>query len=615
MCGIFGFYLNRPLNKADIDMGKRGVQALKHRGPDSQGWWADAAAGLFMGHARLGIIDPHPRSDQPMSLRGISLTYNGEIYNFKEIREALGGKDFHTEGDAEVLMRAWDRWGKDSLDMFDGMYAFALYNGIELHLATDPFGEKTVYWCKTKDGFYFSSEPNPLIEALNMEREISSENMRDFVLFGFLPSPNTGYKGLYKTAPATHMTVTSGGRVINTYRHWIPPVSFHGKGAVKPLSEKELDSIQGALYESIRVRVRSDVPWGVFLSSGIDSTLALAMTVKDLNQSPLALTVSFPNADVADEFDAARRITQHLGVEHHCVSARHNDMYNSIKPTLDFYGDLNYNSVVIAANQMSVEARRYMKMALSGMGGDEIFYGYRRYGLLYNIARKADIMPAFLRNAAGSIGRGIFGHDSYMRKALCIVSSSGPKRAVYSRVVNAASWLDTVDGFRERLGSLVSQAGSLYDVDHLSAFELAQKLDILFVMPSAHIPAIERGSMRASLEVRTPYLNRSLLEAISKLDQRSLIAFGQKDALKRILARYLPKKLFDFSKKGFFTPRGVLLKDASMPLELNGLSQEEIRFIWDRKDRPDWREFAIRITAMDLFLSKEKRAEKSLLTV
>ena len=189
MCGIFGFLLNRPLKEEDMALGQEGTNALRHRGPDHTDHWADAEGGLFLGHTRLSIIDLSDDSNQPMVRDGSVLVYNGEIYNYQELARDLGerGIPMTTSGDVEVLLQSWLRWGADCLNRFDGMFAFALYHGRRLHLATDPFGEKPLYWVKNSDGFYFSSEPGPLVELLDVKPEFTQKDITAF-LYNVVPN-------------------------------------------------------------------------------------------------------------------------------------------------------------------------------------------------------------------------------------------------------------------------------------------------------------------------------------------------------------------------------------------------------------------------------------------
>ena len=198
MCGIFGFYLNRPLNSADIENGKFAISKLKHRGPDNLDYWCDNSKGLFLGHTRLSIQDISSANHQPYLDSDFSLVFNGEIYNFLEIRKSLenSGCNFFTQGDTEVFAKAWQKYGEKSLDIFDGMFAFCLFNNNTLSLGVDIFGEKPLYWYRSSEGFYFSSEPKPLVDMLELKVNFNHENINQFVMLGYVASPNTIYEGL-----------------------------------------------------------------------------------------------------------------------------------------------------------------------------------------------------------------------------------------------------------------------------------------------------------------------------------------------------------------------------------------------------------------------------------
>src|SRR3972149_1961725 len=206
MCGIFGFSLNRPVRESDLALGRRGAEMLRHRGPDGSGEWADAARGLYLGHRRLAVIDTSAANAQPMTSGALTVSFNGEIYNFKELRDELAGRGraFATAGDTEVLLKAWQEWGAGAIDRFDGMFAIALADGARLHLVTDPFGEKPLFCATLPEGVYFASEPHALPRPLGLDFAPGQDEIAAFMCLGFIPAPGTGIKGLIALPPATH---------------------------------------------------------------------------------------------------------------------------------------------------------------------------------------------------------------------------------------------------------------------------------------------------------------------------------------------------------------------------------------------------------------------------
>lgn len=594
MCGIFGFHLNRPLDEADLRLGKQGMDALRHRGPDHGSFWADREKGVFLGHRRLSIIDVSEKSNQPMARGGDVLVYNGEIYNYREIAKDLaqGGVLFDSKGDTEVLIQAWRKWGSACVDRFDGMYAFALYGEGTLRLATDPFGEKPLYWVETEDGLYFSSEPNPLVKLLDLSPEFTPADVTAFLCLGFLPGERTGYRGLRRMDPGTWLTYAEGQTQIR--RHYQPPQPEPASGRVRDLSERDLDAIAGALVDSLRVRLRADVPLGIFLSAGVDSLLVAALAARELGCKALALTVKFPDRETHDESREAAEAAGYLGLPHEIIDSGEDPARMDPSLIFDLFGEANDNITVAAAYQMSLVAASRLKVALSGMGGDEMFYGYNKYLFMYKW-RHLLKLGATSRNRISTLFKAI----SPRRFNTPRILSSTSDATRFLAVKNFAAW----EWMRE-LPGLEGVAGGLFPPGKDICLS-GRQFDLTQTMPCSFIPAMERGSMRASLEVRTPFLSRDLLQVLSGFDQRSFLAFGQKAALRRILGRYLPVRLFDFPKRGFNYPKGLLLGARSPRVpRIPYIDEPKVAELWNQRHKKDWQSFAVRLTILEHFLEK-----------
>lgn len=602
MCGVFGFVLNRALREEDLELGRAGTAALRHRGPDASGHWADRRAGIFLGHTRLSIIDLSPASNQPMRRHGAILVYNGEIYNFREIREELKvqGVVFSTSGDTEVVLQAWLKWGSEALNRFDGMFAFALYNNGQIHLVTDPFGEKPLYRAETSGGIYFASETGVLARLLGCPASLDDEDIGAFLGLGFLPAPHTGYRGLYRLAPATHLAIESG-RVRFERRYWTPPRPACPSGRVRPVTERDLDRLHGIILDSLRTRTYSDAPIGIFLSSGTDSSLVAAMAVKELGLQLQALTVAFP--DGRDESTQAAAIARYLGVPHTVIDSREDPVSVSPEFVRELLGDLNDNLTVAAARHIALVARPFMKVALTGMGGDEFFYGYGRYQLLYRY-RNLFALPAGARLALSSLAGTLFSAWRPLRTARDLLSATDVCRIMGVKNGASCPWLWT-------LPATEAVARRLFSSDGLPLFVAARQFDLTHTMPTSYIPAVERGSMRASLEVRTPFLNRQLLDTIATMDQRAFVAFGQKDVLKRILARYLPASFYQSPKQGFVFPHARFLNSlpARSPV-IRGLPPVLVHDAWRRRSERGWERLAVRLAILELWTESKSVGEE-----
>lgn len=596
MCGIFGLYLKRRLNDEDIDLGKMGMVSLTHRGPDSYNYWVDRNKGIFLGHTRLAIIDTTEKSSQPMVRSRTVLVYNGEIYNYKEIAKNLNsyGVSLSTTGDTEVLLQSWLLWRKSSLKYFDGMYAFALYDGTKLYLVTDLFGEKPLYVAQTEDGIYFSSEPGPLRKLLTLQPYYTKEDIISFLNLGFLLPPSTGFANLERLGPATCVEFENGNECKREI-YWEFPVPVVKDGKTKALGEKELDRINELLIESIKVRVRADVPLGIFLSSGIDSSLTASIISKELKLDIEAYTVSFPGSEVIDESQDAKKIAEYLHLPHRVIESKKDLATLNVGELYNLYGEPNDNLTVLAVYQMADIASRYIRVALSGMGGDEIFYGYNRYQFLFKYGKLLQLPPLLKRILFFLSGvhfpRGLMAiHNLLSADENCVVLAA--KNNEFCR------WLWHLEGIQ-------NWASQLFETD-ISPEIAARQFDIKYVMPGSFIPPIERGSMRASLEVRTPFLNRKLLEYISTLDQHSFLIEGQKCVLRKILQRYLPKHLIDFPKRGFIFPRSVFLRLISEDFpDLPGIDKRKLEQVWLNRFQNDKRRLALRIAILNHFLNCE----------
>lgn len=592
MCGIYGFWKNSPLTEHDIQHGRVAIQDLKHRGPDNQSDWYDTPTGIFLAHARLSILDLSDHSNQPMQRDGTVLTYNGEIYNYKEIANTLRthGIEIATQGDTEVLLQAWRYWGDKCLDHFDGMFAFALYHQNTLHLCTDPFGEKPIYWIQTETGFYFASEPAPLVKQLDLKPEFSAEDIASFLCLGFLTAPNTGYHGLNRLPPGTHLTyIPETG--IHTHQYWAPTPPHVASQNPTALSEQDLDTITDALIQSLSVRLRSDVPLGVFLSSGVDSALVAALSAKELNQNTQTFTVKFSSKEVVDESEAASEIAKHLNLPHKVIDSKTDPQNASPEHFFNLYGEANDNLTVLSAHQMSVAATEHLKVALSGLGGDEMFYGYNKYQMLYKWRRWLSLNRILRTTIASS------------------VSSFFPRK--WQQLTNLLSAPENCDFIAAKNTNICRTLWELPDVltfakrtfpSETAITVMCRHHDLTHTMPSTFIPSIERASMRASLEVRTPFLNRHLYETVQEFDPAAFLAFGQKSVLRRILARYLPTQLLERKKHGFNHPTGHFLNHfAQSPPTVPNLEPYFTNRIWSQRLNKDWQTLALRLVVLDHF--------------
>jgi len=579
MCGIFGFLLNENLSDQAIEQGKKHTQQLSHRGPDHTGYWFKESEGIFLGHTRLSIIDLAAENNQPFKYKNSMLVFNGEIYNYLELKKELiaKGNIFQTHGDTEVLSSFLETSEAKELEKLDGMFAFAHYKNKRLYLAIDLFGEKPLYWCRNSSGFYFSSEPAPLIEMLDLQFDESVQKKSMFNALGYLTNGETFYKGLYRMMPATSINISRNGNP-KILKYWNRPKYRFQEKNPEELNNTEVDLIHEAIISSLSVRTRSDVPIGLFLSSGIDSSLIAAMLKKDFDADITALTVKFNSALVHDESSYASNIAAYLKLEHKIVDSSDNYHNSDIASLNGIYGDPCDNTTVFSVNQISAIAKNFFSVAFSGTGGDELFFGYGKHfflhqnqGLLSN--RVLKFILSSLKKTPMPLPRKVF-TASYLSQYSNLDIMLALKNSPYfdwEELSNSFISSSSLEQPKFSNQSLISQY-----VD----FDIDQNLC------GSIIPPLDRGSMLNGLEVRTPFLNRKLLEVITSFDANRILMSGQKGILKKILSRYLPSSLLNQKKLGFVYPQSLLVDSEIKLLRKKYLDHDPIfNTLFSKRDK------------------------------
>ncbi len=588
MCGIFSIFLNRPLTERDIELGRAGTQALSHRGPDGQGEWMDRQAGVFLGHRRLAIIDPSPASDQPMVQERLVISLNGEIYNYRNLRQRLTGlgHKFRSQGDTEVLLQAWQQYGAGALEMLDGMYGFCLWDGETGWLAVDRFGEKQIYVAETPDGIYASSELTPLVRLLRLSPDLSAERLTPFMALGYIPAPATMYPTITRLLPANCIAI-SKGRPERPKTYWSPPPAVPGRGRPRPLSEADLDQLQDLLIGSIERRLESDVPLCLFLSSGVDSALIAAIVSRELKRSVKCITVSFPRGQTLDEAPVAGAIADYLDLDYLCVESSEDPENVNAHFQIEILGQPCENLTTASVFQMTSAAREQgYSVGLTGMGGDELFLGYKKHAFAYRHRHKYGI-PSWLHRIVAGILSPIAFQSSKIRAYKNVIAIREHERALVIKNGPIIDSLRQLPGF---------QTWSRATFDDPRALEYAiPEFDLRNTLANNLLPVYDAGSMRASHELRTPYLNHKLLECVASHDPRTFMAFGQKSVLRRLLKRYLPDELVDRPKQGFRFPADQFIRRHNdQAPEKPDLPIPIMEKIWRNRFDPAWQRLAVR---------------------
>ena len=572
MCGIAGI-----IHGGDERTLERMIELLDHRGPDDEGiqWFPDRRSGLA--HRRLSILDLSSAGHQPMAnATGRRwITFNGEIYNYLELRNELGGHGhrFRSNTDTEVVLAAFDQWGKDCVTRFNGMFAFGIYDAVtgEIFLARDHLGVKPLYYVQVGETLAFASESKSLFELDGVDRKVDFDGLVSTLLYLWIPEPKSGYERVLKLQPGHYATFAAGKLTIT--RYWDIPTESDPAYATR--SEGEIvEECREILERAVRRQMIADVPVGAFLSGGLDSSLIVALMRKVSSGNIDTYTIAFSEEDkkmeaMPDDAKYARIVAEKFGTNHIEIEARSDDtdllprmLYHLDDPIADGAA-INTYLIARGAKQSGTT------VLLNGMGGDEVFGGYRKQ-LATLLIERYRTMPAFVRD---SIIPGI---------AAALPVSVGGKGIRLTRWVKKflrSAYLPSIDAFmygfcyfnREELAELLTSPYNslhfedLYPIrryrdyaDSVAGLGLIDRmlyLDMKLFLPGLNLAYSDKAAMAASIETRPPLIDVELVEFVAKLPAHLKIhGRVQKYLLKRAAEAYLPREIIYRPKAAFGTP-------------------------------------------------------------
>ncbi|WP_029116480.1 asparagine synthase (glutamine-hydrolyzing) [Mycobacterium sp. URHB0044] len=550
MCGIVG-RLNFDGTPVDDVALTRARNTLSNRGPDGAGTWTDGAVGLA--HRRLSVLDLSERGAQPMhdADGALVITFNGEIYNFRELRKELAaaGHRFATQTDTEVILAAYREWGVECLHHFNGMFAFALWDGHRrrLWLTRDRLGVKPLYYAQDGRRIVFGSTLKAVTAFADVSREISAEATDLFFQMSYIPAPHSIYRAVHKLEPGTWLECGADGST-RVERYW--SLSPRGTASVDSTASAA-DALEELLDSSVRYRLISDVPVGAFLSGGIDSSTVVALMCRN-SDTVRTFTIGFDETEF-DESAHAREVARRLGTRHEELVLRPGDLLAIAKEVPEHYDEPFADASAIPSLAIARLARTEVTVALSGDGGDELFAGYPWYGRLAGLDpwRRRSAFAAPLLRATPALP---LPHSAAMGLAALAQPSTsdlyaymrGPlKRRPYRGVVSGFA-AGAADWFDHRLGSEVP-AGTL--------IERYMDLDLRSYLVDDILVKVDRATMAHGLEARNPLLDYRVVEFARALPGCLRTgSLGQKQVLRQVLERMLPADLFARPKQGFSVP-------------------------------------------------------------
>lgn len=588
MCGITGFLEAGTSSRSD----KRALlqamtDRLGHRGPDAAGYWQSADGVANLGHRRLSIIDLTPTGAQPMvsaDARYI-LTYNGEIYNFNDLRTELvaAGVVFRGTSDTEVLVEAVARWGLEAtLPRLNGMFAFALWDERDqvLSLARDRFGEKPLYYCRHGGVFIFGSELKPLRRHPSFRAEIDADALVLLMRFNYVPAPLSIYKEVRKLEAGHLLQVSLTGGIAAPRPYWtlFSTVAEREPLSMDPTDPALVDMLEDTLGRAVRMRMVADVPLGAFLSGGIDSSVAVALMQKHSSRPVKTFTIGFWETNYNEAKDAAA-VARHLGTEHHELYLGSQECLDIIARLPQIYDEPFADSSQIPTTLVSEFTRRHVTVALSGDGGDELFGGYNRYFWSARMWPTLNWFSGGFRHRTGSLLQQIspnewdkmFRFTDRMLPRSMKVRGAGEKLHKLALAMGAR----TPDDLYRCLVSQWQQPAEVVprgrepDMSSLScavplSLDFVERMmyrDTITYLPDDILCKVDRASMSVSLEARVPYLDNDVVQLAWQMPLATKVHKGVgKWPLRQLLKRHVPAALFDRPKAGFGIPIGAWLR-------------------------------------------------------
>ena len=571
MCGIVGLVRNdgKPIDEGLL---ARMNEAIRHRGPDEDGFYVNGSVGLAM--RRLAIIDLKS-GQQPIhnSDRTAWIVFNGEIYNYLELREKLEklGHTFYTNSDTEAIVHAYDQYGSDCPKHLRGMFAFAIWDERtqELFLARDRVGKKPLLYAEVNGQLVFGSEFSAILLHPDVSKEIRPEAIDCYLSFMCVPAPLTAYRAIKKLEPGHSLRWRKGE--VKTERYWQPDFSKKLDISEEEAGERAIE----ILRDAVKVRLMSEVPLGAFLSGGIDSSAVVALMSQESSEKVKTFSIGFEEQDFS-ELQHAKRIAEHVGADHHEFIVRP-DAVEILPMLVEHYGEPYADSSAVPTYYVARETRRHVTVALNGDGGDESFAGYERY-IAMGLTEKYRKVPAFFR-------------ESLIKEAVNRIPTSPIRKSTVNsakrllevvskpRVNRYMHWMSVFneglkeplysDAFREQtdrafaasfLDTWFKKANGNGPVDTLLL------TDLMTYLPNDLLVKVDIATMAVSLEARSPFLDHHVIEFAASLPERlKLRRLTTKYLLKKVLRRLLPAENLDRRKMGFGVPIGHWFRGKMQP--------------------------------------------------
>lgn len=581
MCGFVGVW--SPTNNNQKELANKMALALSHRGPDDSGVWSDNDSGIALAHRRLSILDLSDAGHQPMqsTCQRYILVFNGEIYNHLEIRKKLKSNMWKGHADTETLVEAISQWGVEkTLKKLNGMFAFALWDKRlkKLILARDRVGEKPLYYGRCGDTFMFGSELKAFTKHSHWNPSVDRNSIALFLRHSYIPAPYSIYEGINKLQPAHFITISDYGKTAATPQcYWdLAEKAKTGIAGVIEDTDEMIDEVDHLIKDSVSKRMLSDVPLGAFLSGGVDSTMVVAQMQSISQRKIQTFTIGFEEQGF-NEAKHAKLIAEHLGTDHTELYITPKDAISVIPSLPSIYDEPFSDSSQIPTYLVSKLAKSKVSVCLSGDGGDELFFGYQRYQTSSRLWNKLKYMPRPIKQGIASFLRKSSGKEiSRLQYLLPKKYADAPLSDRISKIAELIShdngdllYKDIISHWKqpEKVVFGAVEPNTILDDYSINSTlnNLQERMmykDILTYLPDDILTKVDRASMAVSLECRVPLLDHRLVELAWKIPMSRKYKDGNsKWILKKVLDRYVPRKIMDRPKMGFGVPIEHWLKD------------------------------------------------------
>ncbi len=591
MCGISGFIdFNK---KSSQEILKSMTDTLSHRGPDGSGYqfFESESNQVGLGHRRLSIIDLTETGSQPMQFKHLWMTYNGEVYNFREIKTELIElkHSFVGQSDTEVILHAFEEWGISCIQKFIGMFAFVIYDNKkeEVYFVRDRAGIKPFFYYWHEGTFLFASELKAFHQHPHFKKEINTHAVAAFMQYGNVPTPHCIFNHSYKLKPGHYLKFDIGHTSFDLYKYW-DVYDAYNKPKLNISFQEAKDETEKILQSAFDYRMVSDVPVGVFLSGGYDSACLTAILQKNRVEKLKTFTIAVPDIGL-NEAPFAKEVAKHLGTDHHEYECTQLEALKLIDELPHYYDEPFADSSAIPTTLVCKMARKQVTVALSADAGDEIFAGYNRYDYLIKYGQALNSIPSFIRRGCSQamnlisannvpILKNSYNFYNRYEKLKLLLKNPSPKNMMLS----LSRQYDDVQ-LKKILKEDFETLQTAYLSDDLkdeykTSLSYMMAIDYQTYLIDDILQKVDRASMTVSLEGREPFLDHRLIEWAAQLpDDFKYFKGTKKYILKEIVHQYIPKKMMDRPKMGFAIPIETWLMTDLKNKVFHYLNDEKIR--------------------------------------